>query len=174
MAGGNGDMNNFETAPRYSIEINLGEQTLILSDRDEPRATFPVSTAANGPGQEMDSECTPLGRHIIDEKIGGGCIENTVFIGRQPTGEIYTEDLNSRHPERDWILTRIMWLRGTEPGRNDGGNVDSKARYIYIHGSPESCKIGVPGSRGCIRMRNDDVVRLFELVEAGTPVDIVN
>ncbi len=155
------------------IEINLCEQTLTLSDRAELLATFSVSTAANGSGQEMDSECTPLGRHIIDEKIGVGCRINTVFIGRRPTGEIYSEDMRRCHPQRDWILTRIMWLRGTEPGRNDGGNVDSKARYIYIHGSPESCEMGVPGSHGCIRMRNDDVVRLFELVEAGMPVNIV-
>ena len=155
------------------IEINLCEQTLTLSDREELLATFSVSTAANGSGQEMDSECTPLGQHIIDEKIGAGCRINTVFIGRHPTGEIYGEDMRRCHPQRDWILTRIMWLRGTEPGRNDGGNVDSKARYIYIHGSPESCEMGVPGSHGCIRMRNEDVVRLFELVEVGTSVNIV-
>ncbi len=155
------------------IEINLCEQTLTLSDRDELLATFSVSTAANGPGQELNSECTPLGQHIIDEKIGAECLVNTVFIGRRPTGEIYSEDMRRCHPQRDWILTRIMWLRGTEPGCNDGGNIDSKARYIYIHGSPESCEMGVPGSHGCIRMRNEDVVRLFELVEVGTPVNIV-
>lgn len=156
------------------IEISLKNQTLTLSDQDEVLATFRISTAANGPGEKMDSECTPRGQHVIDEKIGGGCITNTVFVGRRPTGEIYDEDLRQQNPGRDWILTRILWLRGLEIGRNNGGSVDSKARYIYIHGSPESSSMGIPGSRGCVRMRNDDIMRLFELVTEGTPVNIVN
>ena len=156
------------------IEISLQEQTLSVYERDGVLATFQVSTAANGPGEQMDSECTPRGRHVIDEKIGAGCVGNTVFVGRLATGEIYDENLGRINPGRDWILTRILWLRGLESGRNNGGSVDSKARYIYIHGSPDSTRMGIPGSHGCIRMHNDDVTRLFELVEVGTPVDILD
>jgi len=156
-----------------SIEINLQRQTLVLFDAGARLAKFAVSTAANGAGEQMDSECTPRGNHIIDEKIGHGCAENTVFIGRRPTGEIYDRDLRNAEPARDWIVTRILWLRGVEAGRNDGGNVDSKARYIYIHGTPEDTDMTVPGSHGCIRMRNADVVRLFDLVDEGTPVSIL-
>ena len=163
----------YKLMTRRSIEINLAEQMLVLLDGEKLLATFRVSTAANGPGEEMDSECTPQGRHVVDQKIGAGCVANTVFVGRRPTGEIYDEDLRRCNPERDWILTRIMWLQGLDTGRNRGGMVDSKGRYIYIHGSPDSSDMGVPGSRGCIRMRNDDIVRLFELVEEGTVVNIV-
>jgi len=161
-------------ATDLEIEINLANQTLTLLDRGVRVAMFPVSTAANGAGEEMDSECTPRGRHVIDQKIGGECAENTVFVGRRPTGETFDQILGRRYPDRDWIVTRIMWLRGVEPGRNDSGNVDSKARYIYIHGTPDDTNIGAPGSRGCIRMRNADVIRLFESVEEGTPVNIVD
>ncbi|MEO1574119.1 MAG: L,D-transpeptidase, partial [Pseudomonadota bacterium] len=97
-----------------------------------------------------------------------------VFHGRRATGEIWTPQLHAAHPERDWILTRILWLRGLEFGRNRGGPVDSFARYIYIHGTPDSEPVGRPGSHGCIRMRNEDIVRLFARVGVGTPVDIVS
>jgi lipoprotein-anchoring transpeptidase ErfK/SrfK len=157
----------------HLIEINLREQILVVLNGAERVAKFRVSTAANGPGEQMDSECTPRGRHVIDETIGADCVENTVFVGRRPTGEIYHRDLRDRHPGRDWIVTRILWLRGIEAGRNDGGRLDSKARYIYIHGTPDDTDMGAPGSRGCIRMRNADVVRLFDLVEVGTPVNII-
>ena len=157
-----------------SIEINLQLQTLVLFNGDARVAEFQVSTAANGAGEQIDSECTPRGKHVIDEKIGQGCAENTVFIGRRPTGETYDRVLRRDQPDRDWIVTRIMWLRGVEAGRNDGGNVDSKARYIYIHGTPGDTDMTVPGSHGCIRMCNRDVVRLFDLVDVGTPVNIVS
>lgn len=121
----------------------------------------------------MDSECTPRGEHIISEKIGDGCELNTIFVGRIPTGKIYQPELRKEFPDRDWIVTRIMWLSGTEPGRNKGGNVDSHDRYIYIHGAPEDVEMGKPGSRGCIRMRNEDVIDLFDAVEQGTPVLIL-
>jgi lipoprotein-anchoring transpeptidase ErfK/SrfK len=121
----------------------------------------------------MDSECTPRGNHVIDEKIGDGCPLNTVFVGRRATGEIYTAELREQQPARDWILTRILWLRGTEPGRNLGANVDSKARYIYIHGTPDETRLSVPGSRGCIRMRNRDIVELYDAVEVGTAVELL-
>ncbi len=156
------------------IEISLQRQTLTLYECDSVVASFLVSTAANGPGEEINSECTPLGRHEVDEKIGAGCITNTVFVGRRATGDIYDANLGTINPEKDWILTRILWLRGLESGLNKGGSVDSKARYIYIHGSPDSSTMGIPGSRGCIRMHNDDIVKLFELVEVGTPVNILN
>ncbi len=156
------------------VEICLSEQTLNLYERDRVFLTFQVSTAANGPGEQMDSECTPRGRHVIDEKIGHGCAPNTVFVGRVATGEIYDEKLGRMHPRRDWILTRILWLRGLEDGRNNGGNVDTKARYIYIHGSPDSTAMGIPGSHGCIRLHNHDVTQLFDLVEVGTLVNVLD
>jgi lipoprotein-anchoring transpeptidase ErfK/SrfK len=154
------------------IEIDLARQELRLVAGDRAVACYPVSTARNGPGERVDSECTPRGAHAIDEKIGAGCAPNTVFVGRCPTGEIYDEALARRHPGRDWILTRILWLRGLEPGRNAGEGCDTRARYIYIHGTPDSAVLGRPGSRGCIRMRNADIVALFDRVEVGTRVDI--
>lgn len=131
-----------------------------------------VSTAGNGAGELNGSECTPRGRHIIHEKIGDGCDANTVFVGRQSTGELYSPDLAVKHPGRDWILTRILWLGGVEEGFNKSGNVDTLQRYVYIHGSPDDVTMGEPGSHGCIRMRNTDVIKLYDLVEVGTPVMI--
>lgn len=154
------------------IEINIAQQKLSLLEGEEVFAQYSVSTAANGPGEVQDSECTPRGHHVIHEKIGADCLFNTVFVSREPTGEIYTPALRGQFPGRDWILTRILWLRGTEPGRNLGGNVDSMSRYIYIHGAPEAVRMGRPGSRGCIRMRNHDVVELFDRVAVGTAVII--
>jgi len=98
---------------------------------------------------------------------------NTVFVGRRPTGEVYTPQLGREFPGRDWMLTRLLWLSGCEPGLNRLGDVDTMRRYIYIHGSPDSVEMGAPGSIGCIRMRNSDVIELFNLVEAGTPVEIL-
>ncbi len=120
------------------------------------------------------SFCTPLGKHIIRAKIGAGQAVNTVFVRRRPTGEIYTPELGAGFPGRDWILTRILWLSGREIGFNRLGIVDTMRRYIYIHGSPDSAEMGKPGSIGCIRMRNDDLMELFDLVNAGTEVDIQN
>jgi len=131
-----------------------------------------VSTAVNGPGERLDSECTPRGRHSITEKTGAGCAVNTVFVGRRPTGEHYTPELGRQFPDRDWILTRILRLSGAEPGRNQGGDVDSFKRYIYIHGAPDDVEMGVPGSHGCIRMRNEDVIELFDRIETGTELVI--
>lgn len=152
------------------IEVSIGEQALCLLEGEQVLARYPVSTAANGAGEVQDSECTPRGRHVIHEKIGGDCPVNTVFVSRKPTGEAYTALLGARFPKRDWILTRILWLRGTEPGRNLGGAVDSMNRYIYIHGAADDVAMGKPGSRGCIRMRSHDIVQLFERVVVGTPV----
>ena len=156
------------------IEVDLPAQELRLLDGDELLCCYPVSTSRNGGGELEDSECTPRGRHAVDEKIGVDCPINTVFVGRRPTGEIFDHELAARFPERDWILTRILWLRGLEEGVNTGGDRDSKKRYIYIHGTPDSTAIGRPGSRGCIRMRNADVVELFAAVETDIEVDIID
>ena len=129
-----------------------------------------ISTATNGPGEKNGSQCTPRGWHEIDTKIGEGCEPNTVFVGRVPTGEIYSSQLGGEERGRDWILTRILWLSGLEPGKNQGGDVDTKQRYIYLHGAPDEVELGKPGSIGCVRVRNCDIIRLFDLVPAGTKV----
>jgi hypothetical protein len=153
------------------IEISIQHQTLTLFDAfGGVKARYSVSTAANGMGCVKNSGCTPLGEHIIRAKIGAGAPLNTVFVGRRPTGEILSSELAAQYPERDWILTRILWLSGTEVGKNRLGNVDSMQRYIYIHGTPDSEPMGQPCSHGCVRMRNQDVLELFDLVVVGTPV----
>jgi L,D-transpeptidase YbiS len=154
------------------IEIDVPAQTLTLLDGAKAVRRYLVSTAKNGPGEKNGSFCTPRGRHIVRAKIGAGQPEDTVFVRRRPTGERWTPELNARYPGRDWMLTRILWLSGCEPGFNRLGNVDTMRRYIYIHGSPSTAEMGKPGSIGCIRMRNRDVIELFELVPPGTPVEI--
>ncbi len=154
------------------IRIDLGEQSLTLLRGAETLAVYPVSTGKNGAGERRDSECTPRGRHAIAEKIGHDCIPNTVFVARRPTGEVYTPAMRARYPDRDWILTRILWLTGLEPGRNQGGDVDTRSRFIYIHGAPEDVPMGVAGSRGCVRMRNADILALFDAVRIGTAIAI--
>jgi lipoprotein-anchoring transpeptidase ErfK/SrfK len=155
------------------IEISIPEQRLTLwGDDGRALERYPVSTARNGAGEREGSFCTPRGDHIVRAKIGSGQPLNTVFRGRRPTGEIWTPELGERFPGRDWILTRILWLSGCEVGKNRLGNVDTMRRYIYIHGSPDSVPMGKPGSIGCIRMRNRDIVDLFDRVPAGKPVGI--
>ncbi len=155
------------------IEVSLADQTLrLIDDGGAELRRYAVSTARNGAGEASGSNCTPRGRHIVRAKIGTGRPVNTVFVGRRPTSEIYTPELRERFPGRDWILTRILWLSGCEPGFNRLGEVDTMRRYIYIHGSPDDVAMGTPGSIGCIRMRNADMLELFELVAAGTPVEI--
>ena len=153
------------------IEISISQQTLKLLDAaGKVKAKYPVSTAVNGLGCEKDSGCTPLGKHIIRAKIGAGAATNTVFAARRATGEFCTPELMAQYPNRDWILTRILWLSGSEIGKNRLGNVDTMQRYIYIHGTPDSTDMSKIGSHGCVRMRNADVIALFDLVEAGTEV----
>jgi len=154
------------------IKIFISKQQLILFDEDDSIKQYSISTAKNGSGERKNSECTPRGEHIIAEKIGEGAKENSVFVGRIETNELYNSKLRDFHPRRDWILTRILWLSGIEEGKNKKGDVDSHDRYIYIHGSPEDIEMGYPGSRGCIRMRNSDVIELFNLVNVGTKVII--
>lgn len=158
--------------PHRRIHIDLATQRLLLRDGDEVLMDCRISSARNGPGECRGSECTPRGAHVIRAKIGAGQPANAVFVGRRPTGEVYSSELAARFPGRDWILTRILWLSGLEPGRNRLGDVDTMRRYIYIHGTPDSVPMGEPGSRGCIRMRNTELLSLFDRVEAGTPVDI--
>ncbi|WP_152207483.1 L,D-transpeptidase [Marinobacter changyiensis] len=156
------------------IEIDLSSQILQLYDApDSGPRVYPVSSALQGPGERQDSGCTPRGRHYIRACIGADLPPGTVFVARRPTGEIYSADLARKHPHRDWILTRILWLCGRESGRNRGVGVDSFRRFIYIHGTPDTEPMGEPMSHGCIRMRNADVLDLFERVTAGVPVNIV-
>ena len=156
------------------IKVSIANQRLELLDQaGQVLRGYPVSTALNGAGELTGSNCTPRGRHVIRAKIGAGCPENAVFVGRRPTGEIYTPEMGEKFPERDWILTRILWLSGCESGFNRSGNVDTMRRYIYIHGTPDSEPIGLAKSHGCIRMRNAALLELFELVSAGTQVEIV-
>jgi lipoprotein-anchoring transpeptidase ErfK/SrfK len=154
------------------IDISISEQLLSIVQDNTVVHRFPISTAKNGPGEQMGSECTPTGWHTIRAKIGAEKPLNSVFIGRRATGEVYTPELGLQYPQRDWILTRILWLGGLEPGKNRYGSVDSGWRYIYIHGCPDQLMKGEPESHGCIRMANTDVRDLFDRVSAGERVFI--
>jgi len=155
------------------VVIDLPSQTLTLTDAAGESRRYRVSTSRYGAGEREGSLQTPRGLHQIRARIGAGCPVGTVFVGRRPTGEVWSESLAAAHPERDWILTRILWLSGLEPGVNRFGQVDTMRRYIYIHGMPETEPCGVPGSIGCVRMRNADIVDLFDRVGTGTRVRIV-
>ena len=154
------------------IEVSISQQHLRYTRDGKPLLDVAIATAKNGPGEQFGSECTPRGRHYIRAKIGAECPVNTVFVGRRPTGEIYTPNLRKENPQRDWILTRILWLCGREPGRNRLGAVDTMRRYIYIHGCPDEDEMGIASSHGCVKMRNSDMLRLFDLVCVGTKVNI--
>jgi hypothetical protein len=155
------------------IRVSLSRQTLTLfEDTGQIVRVYPVSTAARGAGEQSGSCQTPRGRHLIRAKIGAGCPLYTVFSARRPTGEIWSPELDAAQPGRDWILTRILWLSGCEPGFNRSGCVDTMRRYIYIHGCSDAAPVGEPRSHGCIRMRNTDVLELFELAPVYTPVEI--
>jgi L,D-transpeptidase YbiS len=161
------------TSTQTHIRIDLSRQRLELWQGGDCLASYPISSARNGPGEQSGSGGTPRGWHRIRIKIGAGAPENAVFVGRRPTGEVWTPELAAQYPERDWILTRILWLTGCEPGRNRGGACDTLRRFIYIHGTPDPEPMGVPLSHGCIRMRNADLLGLFPRVAAGTPVEIL-
>lgn len=155
------------------INISIARQSLeLLDDQGQVVRTYPVSTAARGAGEGSGSQCTPRGRHIVRAKIGRGQPMNSVFVGRRPTGEIYSPEMGAQNPGRDWILSRILWLSGAEPGFNRLGNCDTMRRYIYIHGTPDERFRQFPESHGCIRMRNADLLELFELVPPCTQVVI--
>lgn len=156
----------------YKIEVDIGRQMMTLRHHDVVVKEYLISTAKNGPGEKVNSEQTPRGLHIIRAKIGAGAPANAVFIRRRQTGEIYSPELRAQYPDRDWILTRILWLSGLEPGKNRLGDVDTMRRYIYIHGTPDDVAMGAPGSRGCIRMRNSEIIELYNTVPVYTPITI--
>lgn len=164
------------TMPRaealLSLTVSIARQRLIVQSADRVVRDYPVSTAANGVGEQRGSGCTPRGLLVVRAKVGAGCAPGTVFVGRRPTGEIHSPALAAAWPQRDWILSRILWLGGCEPGFNRFGTVDTLRRFIYIHGCPDDAPMGVPASHGCIRMRNADVIALFDQVRVGTPVRI--
>ena len=157
------------TWPRR-IEIDVAAQKLLLLEGTRRLRDYPVSTAARGLGEQNGSGCTPRGRHQVRALIGRGCEPGTVFVRRRPTGEVWSEKLAAEHPQRDWILSRILWLSGCEPGKNRLGAVDTMRRFIYIHGTDDESTIGTPASHGCIRMRNADVIALFDQVRPGLEV----
>ena len=154
------------------IEIDIAQQTLSVFEANSLQQTYSISSGANGVGEQNGSLCTPRGKHMVRAKIGANAAVDTVFVARRSTGERYTKSLRQHPPGRDWILTRILWLSGTERDKNRLGPNDTMRRYIYIHGSPDDVEMGVPGSHGCIRMRNQDVIELFDWVKPGTPVEI--
>ena len=145
------------------IIINIALQQLTLHSNERVIRQYSISSAKKGVGEQQGSEQTPRGHHIVRAKIGANLPINTVFKARRPTGEIYSAELAEQSPNRDWILTRILWLSGCEIGKNRGGNCDTMRRYIYIHGTPDSEPMGIPASHGCIRMRNTDLAELFTL-----------
>jgi L,D-transpeptidase YbiS len=147
-----------------NIEIDTEKQQLTLLEDGRALKRYAVSTSKNGLGERNGSFCTPRGRHIVRAKIGAGQPLGAVFVRRRPTGEVWTPELHTKYPGRDWILTRILWLSGCERGKNRLGDVDTMRRYIYLHGTPDSVELGKPGSIGCVRMRNREIVELFDLV----------
>jgi len=154
------------------IEIDIPKQELTVRDGTKVLKKYSVSTAKKGAGEKNGSFCTPRGRHLVRAKIGAGQPWDTVFVRRRPTGEVWSPELDAKYPGRDWILTRILWLSGCERGKNRLGDVDTMRRYIYIHGSPDRAEMGKPGSIGCVRMHNKDIVELFDLVQPYTEVEI--
>ena len=154
----------------YLVKVSIKEQRLQLLRDGEVVMDVAVSTASKGPGEIINSECTPRGWHRVRARIGAACPVNTVFVGRRPTGELYTPEMRAENPGRDWIITRILWLCGEEPGRNRLGEVDTMRRYIYIHGAPDDDPMGIPSSHGCVKMRNNEVIELFNVVPIGTRV----
>lgn len=152
------------------IQVDISTQQLHFFG--DVQRSYAISTALNGVGEKEGSGCTPRGQHVISARIGAGLPINSVLVGRLPTGEMYSPELAAQYPARDWILSRILWLSGLEPQFNQGAGCDSHNRYIYIHGTPDTEPMGIARSHGCIRMRNHDVIALFDLVQVGTRVDI--
>lgn len=155
-----------------TIDVILATQILLVYQDDKLIKSYLVSTAQNGAGEKNGSYQTPRGKHKIRAKIGAEMPVDTVFVRRRPTGEVFSPSLREKFPRRDWILTRILWLCGLEPGKNRFGDVDTMRRFIYIHGAPNDVTLGCVGSRGCIRMHNTDLIELFNIIPTGTPVNI--
>ena len=155
------------------IEVSVEEQTLSLMEGNEMLRQYKVSTSRNGVGEEKDSFKTPRGLHYVRAKVGSGLSAGSILKGRRPTGEVFSTETHELVEDRDWITSRILWLSGKEPGKNRLGNVDTMQRYIYIHGSPHVGKLGTPASAGCVRMSDNDVIELYDMVCAGTEVEII-
>ena len=158
--------------PGQWLLVGISSQRLWRLNGADVLSHYAISTASNGAGERSGSECTPRGWHRVRARIGEGLARGAVLRGRRPTGEVWSPELHAQSPNRDWILSRILWLCGNEPGRNRGGDVDSQRRYIYFHGTPDSEPMGIPRSHGCIRMRNADIINLFAQTAVGTPVFI--
>ncbi len=171
--GSTGASHNTERGDAKRVTVSIADQVLVMYEADEEVGRFTVSTGKRGVGEKSGSGQTPRGVHRVRAKIGGSAPMNAVFVGRRLTGEIYSEALAEQCPERDWILTRILWLCGCEVGKNRLGDCDSMRRYIYIHGTPDSEPMGVAESHGCIRMRNDQVIELFDWLPYNSLIDIV-
>lgn len=154
------------------LEIDLSRQVLRAWNEGKVRRELAISSGANGVGEIQGSGCTPRGRHVVRARIGAGLAQGAVFRQRRPTGEIWSPELHQKYPGRDWILTRILWISGTEPGRNRLGCVDTFRRYIYLHGTPPTTRLGMPGSKGCVRIANSEIIELFDQVVCGTEVEI--
>jgi len=158
--------------PLDFLHISIADQRLYGFADGELLLRLPVSTALNGPGEINGSGCTPRGRHLVRARIGEGLPQGAILRGRRWTGEIWSPALAEQFPGRDWILSRILWLSGCEPGRNRLGTVDTFRRYIYLHGTPDTEPMGVPLSHGCVRLRNADLLELFARVPVGCAVQI--
>ncbi|WP_222908710.1 L,D-transpeptidase [Pseudomonas sp. DNDY-54] len=154
------------------LHISIADQLLYGFSEEKLCVRLPVSTARNGVGERNGSGCTPRGRHKVRARIGEGLPSGAVLRGRRWTGEVWSAELHERFPGRDWILTRILWLSGCEPGYNRMGAVDTFRRYIYLHGTPDIEPMGVPLSHGCVRLRNADLLDLFARVPTGCAVQI--
>ncbi|KXO85971.1 peptidase [Acinetobacter venetianus] len=149
------------TLEQADIVIDLAQQTLSLPKHNK---FYVISSGKNGIGEQENSGKTPRGWHRVAQKVGENSPQNSVFIARQPTGEVYDQQLAQQFPQRDWILSRILWLDGLEQGFNHGEGCDTFKRYIYIHGTPDTEPMGIPMSHGCIRMKNDEIIELFDLI----------
>lgn len=154
------------------LHISLSDQCLYGFSAGQLKLRLPVSTALKGAGEQQGSFCTPRGLHRVEQKIGDGMPRGAVFKGRQWTGEIWSQPLHAQFPQRDWILTRILWLSGCEPEVNQGGDCDTFQRYIYLHGTPDSEPVGEARSHGCVRLRNADILQLYPRVPLHCAVQI--
>ncbi len=152
---------------RLGLWVSVARQELIGVENGVVRFVFVCSTAEKGIGNRENSYQTPVGWHVIDQKIGDGLPKGAVLVSRKFTGEVWKP---GDETTKDLVLTRIMWLRGTEPGVNRGAGIDSFERFIYIHGTPAEQRLGTPASMGCVRLSNNDVIKLYDQVRTGTRV----
>jgi len=156
----------FDVTPtKYILTVNIAAQTVSLFEDGRLVKTYPCSTSRFGIGELKDSNCTPRGLHCIAEKIGEGERPGTVFKSREVIGHTSQPEFANAK-----ITTRIMWLEGLQPGFNQGGDVDSHERYIYIHGTGDQHSVGEPASHGCIHLADADLIALFDLLPGGTLV----